>query len=139
MQAIVFLLAKEQPGISLRIFAEFLQQVLGIPIVVVGEIAFELMVGFVLLWHPIGNLEPQPVPDKCIELFLAALSEQTLERMPVTLVKLGLLVVGKRHKNVVTNEVNRRERLTLGVHGLKYELGIINASGELSVDDLHTV
>ena len=59
--------------------------------------------------------------------------------MPVTLVKLGLLVVGKRHKNVVTNEVNRRERLALGVHGLKYELGIINASGELSVDDLHAV
>ena len=123
----------------MRIFAKLLQQALGIPIVVISEIAFELVVGLVFLRHPIGNLEPQPVPDKCIELFLASFSEQALERVPVTLVELGLLVVGKRHKNVVTNEVNRRERLALGVHGLKYELCVINASGELSIDDLHAV
>ena len=97
------------------------------------------MVGLVLLRHPIRNLEPQPVPDKCIELFLAAFSEQALERVPITLIKLGLLIVGKRHENIITDEVNGRERLALGVHGLKYELGIINASGELSVDDLHAV
>ena len=119
--------------------AQLLKQALGVTIVVVGEIALKLVVGLTLLRHPIGNFKPQPVPDKCIELFLAAFSKQALERMPVTLVKLGLLVVGKRHKNVVTNKVNGRERLALGVHGLKYELGIINASGELSVDDLHAV
>ena len=79
---------------------------------------------------------PESLPQKPPK---SPFSKQALERMPVTLVKLGLLVVGKRHKNVVTNEVDRRERLALGVHGLKYELGIINARGELGVDDLHAV
>ena len=77
--------------------AQLLKQALGVTIVVVGEIALKLVVGLVLLRHPIGNFKPQPVPDKCIELVLAAFSEQALEWMPITLIKLGLFVVGKRH------------------------------------------
>ena len=97
------------------------------------------MVCLILLRKPVGHLKPQPVPDEGIELFLAALTEQSLDRAPIALVELGLLVVGKRHQDVIANEVDGRERFPLGVHGLEYELCVVHARRELGVNDLHAV
>lgn len=123
----------------MRILAQLLEQTLGVSVVVIGKIPFELVISLILLWLPIGNLEPQPVPNEGVKLALAPFSKQALNGMPVALVELGLFVVRKRHKNIVAYEIDGHEGLALGVHGLKYELGIIDASGELCVDDLHAV
>ena len=57
------------------------------------DVVFEIVVGVILLRIALGDLQIQPIPEKCVEFVLGILSEQVFDMAPILVVEL-LLPVG---------------------------------------------